>query len=153
MRFRSLRGIHHSQLGSTPLGVGPLENHLLSNFLPWDFIIIGLGKFLFGFWWFPVLLRTFTSVCEPCRPIPHLTLSFFEPQVLDFARADLAFLPLQISSLTFILLSSPSLPRLFLPTATTQALSATSSIVHYRLFNQRCWIPRENVTSIPYKGV
>lgn len=44
-----------------------------------------------------------------------------------------------------------SLPYLFLRTSTTRALSATPSIVHYRLFNQRCCIPRESRISIPIR--
>ncbi|KAJ5187039.1 hypothetical protein N7449_010033 [Penicillium cf. viridicatum] len=67
MCLRSLMEINHSQLGSTPLGVGPPENHLLSNFPPGTLLLLDLGSeslqfyipilenFLFGFWWFPVL--------------------------------------------------------------------------------------------------
>ncbi|KAJ5977626.1 hypothetical protein N7501_000968 [Penicillium viridicatum] len=91
MCLRSLEGIHHSQLGSTPLGVGPPENHLLSNFPPGTLLLLDLEKISIRVLVVPgksdcipkyeVLLRTFTSVCEPCRPIPHLTLSSFGSRI------------------------------------------------------------------------
>ncbi|KAJ5696190.1 hypothetical protein N7455_000917 [Penicillium solitum] len=141
MCHRSARGIHHSQLGSTPLGVGPPENHRLSNFHPWTLLLLDLSSeslqflhsnlrnFYTGFGGSRSYC-TFTSVCEPCRPIPHLTLSFFNPRVLQFTCADLAFFSLQISFLTLILLflSLSLYLTFFLPTATTRAVSATCTL-------------------------
>ncbi|KUM59999.1 hypothetical protein ACN42_g7133 [Penicillium freii] len=110
MCLRSLKGIYHSQLGSTPLGVGPPENHRLSNFSPGTLLLldflnlfnfyIPLENFRFGFWWFPVSLTAYLLGLTSYFYFRLRTLqtnSAFDAIFLRFsnllADADLAFFP------------------------------------------------------------